>query len=440
MKIIHKRRLYFFYIIFFLLLVGPNIKILNVEIQFWLFFFFFIHIFFAKSSQNENLKVPIIFALPTILVSGSFILKSLVFSDYSDLLQCLKYAMLYCYSYTIIKITQDYPISLIEKIAENILKILSISVIYVSIIGILQYYNPSFLKTFFSIFYDKGYSYSSDLTSFMQAVETNRISSIYENAMVFGGAMSLFVLSIVVFKKKKYSLFDKTAIVLGCITIFLANTRSPMIGLLLGLSIWMIIYNRSKILIYVALIPIVLILQREITANNQKFKELNSNRITEITDYIASGFDSRFIPGSMLSRLENIGYSIDLFSNSKYIFTGITKNYYISVLAGRRVSFHNQFVSWIIMFGFMGFIFSLYFILLIYFLHKKIHIVKDDGLKYLLTSSLIILITAFIICLSQPALLSLRWREFMYFYFTLIYIMYKKKIMENDKNNLIQSQ
>lgn len=420
-----------FYLTVTFLIIGFNIKVFRIEIQYWIFLIFFTYTFLLTGLQKHysRLKVPLIFILPFIFVFLSFLAKLILHDDIEsgDYLQALKYLTMFFYSYSVVLLTANLSLKVVEKISENILRIVSISVIYMSIIGLIQYFDPSLIKGFFDFFYGKDLRVDSDLSTFEYAVLTNRVSSIFPNAMILGGAIAFFTLSIIFFKFRKYSLIDVFAIGSGTLLLLLSNTRAAIIGFIIGLIFWIFKYNRRFFIPGLFLVLFVYGFYYEFLSTRESYQEKNSLRISEVFDYIGSGFDSDYLPASLSSRSRQIDNGLAIFMKSSYVLSGVTKDFYMKYFYSERISLHNQFFSWIVFYGVFGVFFCFWFISLIVIFYRKYKSSNDIEIQLLFSSMYYLMITAFIISLTQPALLTIRWREFMFIYFTLAYVIKYKK-------------
>ncbi len=417
----------FFLFVLFFFLVGPNIKIFGVEPQHWLFLVFFILLFaqgFINGKNNKD-KIPLLLIFPSILVLFSFLSKILVHNiTFADFTQMLKYLTLYFYAFSVFQLTKHYSRIEVLNYIQRILGTVSIAIIYISIIGILQFFIPSLIEGAFKIFYETEniglYQGVTNLTS----VETlSRVTSVYNTPMVFGGAIALLTFSLIIFRKGKYSWVDITAIILGTIALFLTNTRSPIFGFIIGILIFFIKDFKKIIIPSIFILFLVLIV---LSQNEASFYD-NSIRFEEIIIYVINGFDLAYIPANLASRIIDINYVWTVFSSSDFMFTGVVKSFYQSAFTFNSISLHNQFFSWFIQFGIFGLILIIWPFYTIFDFSKIYKNSNDQAIKMLFNGLVIIIIVALIVSISQPVMLSMRWREFLFIFIALAYS-YKYKV------------
>ncbi len=416
-----------------LFIIGPNIEIGGILLQDWIFLLFIIILYFNKyiqKSRSVNINVPFILLLPSLLIAISFVMKLLFYDlSFGDFGQFLKYLVLYFYAYMVLTVTQNETHLFVSELMDDTIKYVGIGVIYISLIAIAQLLFPSIIESFFTKFYlielFDYYNPSQMLSNLSIVSNLMRVSSIFSTPMVFGGVIALLTLSIIVFRGPG-GVINTTAIILGVFALLLSNTRSPIIGFVFGIFLFYRKRFRKNIFLILGVVSFVIIIFIVLLSDMAE----NINRIIEVFLYIGSGFDKSYIPANLDARFYDIDYVWFNFKSSQYILTGITKEYYNS-FNSMAISLHNEFFSWIVQFGLAGFLLSFWPFYLLLFFNKITKNNNDEKVKKDFNGLKIIIASALLMSLSQPVLLSSRWREFLFLYMTLSYVYFRKNSIYN---------
>jgi len=152
----------------------------------------------------------------------------------------------------------------------------------------------------------------------------------------------------------------------------------------------------------------------------------NVVRFTEVLNYILHGFQFYYFPPNLVSRLNDIEYIWSNFSSSHFLFTGINHAYYLAKFANSALSYNNQYFAWIVNFGLLGVLMSIWSIFFPIFLYKHSKIAIDRNAKILLKTLAYIFIAEIIMAITQENIFARRWREFIFVFMALTWVYYKK--------------
>lgn len=435
--------IYFYYFIIFYFINGPYLKLWGWDLPYWFLVLFIPFVFIKYLSQNgTNKYVHPIFLVPTLLVVLSLLAKlflgtSLDGVDFSRMVKYISFAIFY---YTSLIIINDFSKDQIFIVLKGFYKIILISLLYTSLLGILQFYYPEFFLSAFKI-------YEVELTDFVLSIESNfsysfgmnRMNSIFLTPIVFGGFLTLAILFLYMLKNdylKSKSVFFYVTISCGLLALLLSNARAAMIALIICMVLLFLFKKKLKIS-YMMIILFISYLVFQLVFDKISLSNENLVRLDEIVVFATNGFKIKYAPVNIVARLNELDYVWSNFSGSNFMIYGINNSFFLNKFASTAISYDNQFFAWFINFGIFGLFINIWLIYIPFFFKKHSKLSNDSIAKNTLRTLCYIFIAEIIMAVSQENVFARRWREFIFAFIPIVWMYYKKSNEDDDKQAYI---
>jgi hypothetical protein len=413
-------KLFFFIVLLFL--IGPNIKFIGAEIHYWVYLFFIIYIYIALPKTSTQ-KIPQFILFPSLVIFLSLVLKLLLYNNIimRDILDTMRYvALVFVYLFTV-KMVARYSVEKLFFIIQKFIKLIIVSLAFVSILGLLQYFSFDSFMNYFSSFYEEEFAnYGGRLgtTNFSFSYQTERVTSIYYTPLAFGAFLVFFLTIIVSYEKRTFSVFG--VISLGLLALILSNARSPLIAFVIGMLFYFSNINKKKGLMLFAIIVGFILLVLSFNFISSK----NIGRFEEVFTFFADGMNWSVLPSTLLSRFYDISTIWGHFDFSKHFIAGMPNDYYETYLYG--VSFQSQYFSWLIKFGLCGVLLSGWLIYMFFKFSNFYKSAVDKHSKKLLLMMTTLFLINILMSITQQSALGARWREILFMLIALVFTHYEK--------------
>lgn len=410
-----------FTLLTFMVLIGPNIEIINIEI--YNIYYIIIASFFYLNNllfKKKRYSSPLFIYYPSIVAILSLLFKILYSENIMmrNLIDTVRYVLLFMLFDNIIYLFQDLELVELRKKISKFRNILLFSALFVSILALLQFLLPNSFQNIFSFLYEKELDNSEIVHSnFQLASALSRVGSIYNTPLKLAEMLSYLFVIIFFFSIPKNKIFGYFTSFLALTAIILSNSRASLLALVIVIFLYYYLYREKDLIFFSGMLILIVSL---FTTILPLFTDENLGRVNELTYLFKSGE----LPSTIQARLEDmekIWYSIN---STHYIITGVSADFYEKFLYG--ISYQSQHFRWFGNYGILGFTLSFW---LIYILIKYYKFYKNENDLFLKNQFYIIfslLLVNFIISFSQSSSLSPRSREVFFIFLAIIWLYMKK--------------
>jgi hypothetical protein len=302
---------------------------------------------------------PVLY-VPAVLTTIAFLGKwqsgyNLTYDDVAGLIKNLSLVAL---AFCVVVLIREFQEGDSKRTLTYLYNALLAGVIFVSVVGILQYFFPDAISNKLGRLYER--EIITGLTNFKYFSLTYRVTSIFTSPLVFGIFLTTS-LTILLFvgKKKRTLLYIATG--LGLVALYFTSARAAIVCLII--SVLVMILRRIH-LVRAFITTLLLILSFYwLTSYLTIF---NINRLAEVTEYIFSGFKNTLLPENLLARVTYNNYIWSLVLTSRYFVFGFPTRTYDTII---KFSPDNQFTAFLVKYGIFGIGLSFWqVILVVYFL------------------------------------------------------------------------
>ena len=371
------------------------------------------------SSGRKIFLSPLLYT-PFILISVAYFGK-ILFDDRTgieDTMGELKAVGLFALAASVLLVAQKYSVTR-ERIFRDLQNMSAIGVFYISVIGILQFTSGGFdnvLKYLYELSVGEG------LTNLEYSQQISRVTSIFVSPLTLGIFLAMSILVILTNFKMSNRIVAFTAVLLGAITLILANARAAIAFLLFGM-VMMFFRNRNRFLS----ILLSLMFAGVFVWMLGFLSDENVDRYYETAYYILSGFDSNLVPGNITERIFNTEILWTTIFQSGYLVFGIPASVFYRSL--HYYSPDNQFTAFLANYGIVSFGLFVWQFYVVGYLLRCYGKARNDQIKNIHLALFLLVLGGIMVGVTQEVILTKRVREL---FFTFLAVSFVPEGIESE--------
>ncbi|MBX7227644.1 MAG: hypothetical protein K1X55_16540 [Chitinophagales bacterium] len=392
-----------------LIIFAPYIKIFSLEPLYWIVILLYAY-YFLKA-KSIHIKPVIFYAIPIVIHTACLMVKyysfhSLGFENISDYIKNI-------HTFILVFIVFSYYYHKENEYLVNHLFLqfssLNLILFLLVIIGLIQFFDIKSIENFIRSLYEITvvHKYAGEVSNFDFSDKMSRINGIFQSPLAFAAILSpLILMSLSVQKYIK----TNWLVLIGCILVlFTTSARASFVTCMLGV---VIIFFRNLSIGKILQLSLVFLAFYFIYSSFIS-TETNDTRFSELFNYVGSGFDSEFMPPTIVSRIEYMTVIYYYFIENGSFWFGMDLTAFYNEVVG--YSFESQYFAWYVKYGIWGILFFLWYLALAFRMFFMLRKFKPDSFLFqIILGFTIILFTNFVVAVTQQSAHGRHIREIMF--------------------------
>lgn len=350
----------------FILVVGgmillPYNPIFGLEGLYWLTLIFCASTFLGRPVSDFRLLG--IYSLPLLLFILSGVTKAVYFDgspkdDLIDLSTNMHVFIILLCTYNYFKVLE---VDRIERYISILCGIIMFSLVVSCLIGLAQFVKFEPIVSLVKDVYELKFTHKRghEFTNFELSEKLSRVNAIFSTPISFAGILGILMLLVQGLRPLRFATIGLLLLVL-----LLTNARTVTVVVIAILMI----QNYGRVNIMRLLIGS-LVVGVLLTMSASYIEQSNLERILEIYEYAASGFDADKLPATGHSRLTTIMVIQDYFANHGSAMWGMNLGDFNVRLRG--YSFESQYFAWFCKYGIFGIAVSFWALYMVWYFRRK---------------------------------------------------------------------
>lgn len=348
-KISYEIKRYLIFGVLFFYLLGPVVRFYHAYLSDVFFLLVFLIVVLSGIKLQINSSLSKIFLFPALIVlisvTGKFFMGyKLGMDEIANLLNYVKLFFLFALVYSVFSEKRQNSLSRDFRILNSIL---TVFVLFISLVGILQFANLPIADYIIQNFYHVVHKTGTD--NIYEYRLLNRVTSIFDSFNGMGIVLCFTLFIFVYLNKELKNYWSIITILIGLTLLFLTGNRASLITFIL-MTITYLIFSKRKISfktigtiggLFIALVVIFVLI-----ANYLSFD--NYIRFYEFKLLLQNGS----IPPTLQVRLDKWQWLPSYMLSVPQCFFGFTTNDFLKEKV--YTSPDNQYLNWLVYYGYFG--------------------------------------------------------------------------------------